>query len=183
MKAILSSFSCPLNLDVESFLHCKALEFAKHGWAQTHLVFCPYKGKPALVGYFTLANKDIRINKKAIGSNSLRRRISQFSVYDIDLKAYSMATPLIGQLGKNYSEGLNRLISGDELLKMACDKIKGIQFELGGRYAYVECEDKPRLLEFYSDNGFCIFDKRLLDPDEVEKMDGRYLIQLLKYIK
>ena len=31
-KHILSSFSCPLNLDVENFLKTKAIEFSKRGF-------------------------------------------------------------------------------------------------------------------------------------------------------
>lgn len=54
--------------------------------------------------------------------------------------------------------------------------------EVGGCFAYVECEDKHQLTDFYSRNGFCQFDKRKLDKDETDKMDGEYLIQMLKYI-
>ena len=42
-----------------------------------------------------------------------------------------MSTPLIAQLGKNYQHGYNTLITGDELLKLACDKVKEIQLSLG----------------------------------------------------
>lgn len=56
-KAILSDFSCPLNLDVEQFLHKSALEFAKQSIAKTHLVFAQYQNVPVLIGYFTLALK------------------------------------------------------------------------------------------------------------------------------
>ncbi len=35
-KEILSQFSCPLNLDVETFLHNKAIEFAKQSISATH---------------------------------------------------------------------------------------------------------------------------------------------------
>ena len=45
-KEILSEFSCPLNKDVEFFLHCKAIEFARQGIAQTQLVVTSYKDKP-----------------------------------------------------------------------------------------------------------------------------------------
>lgn len=38
-KHILSSFSCPLNLDVENFLKTKAIEFSKRGFSKTHLVY------------------------------------------------------------------------------------------------------------------------------------------------
>lgn len=184
-KEILSGFSCPLNPDVEFFLSTKAIEFAKQGWAQTHLVFASYKNEWVLVGYFALANKYIRISSKRLGkaSGSLRRRISKFASYDPVIKAYLLASPLIAQLGKNYANGYNELISGDELLTEACDKIKQIQIDVGGKFAYLECEDKPKLTDFYSRNGFCEFDHRLLDRDETDKMEGEYLVQMLKYIR
>lgn len=184
-KSILSDFSCPLNADVEYFLSKKAIEFAKQGWAQTHLVFASYKEKWVLVGYFALANKYIRISAKRLGksSSSLRRRISKFATCDSTLKAYILAAPLIAQLGKNYSNGYNELITGDELLSEACNKIQRLQFDVGGKFAYLECEDKPKLIDFYSRNGFCEFDRRMLDRDETDKLDGKYLVQMLKYIK
>lgn len=64
---------------------------------------------------------------------------------------------------------------------MACDKIARIQFDLGGKFVYLECEDKPKLIDFYTSNGFCAFDRRTLDPDETG-IDGEYLVQMLKYI-
>lgn len=182
---ILSGFSCPLNPDVEYFLSHKAVGFAKNGWAQTHLVFASYKGDWVLVGYFALANKYMRISARRLGrtSSSLRKRISKFATYDAETKSYILAAPLIAQLGKNYTNGFNSLITGDELLEEACHKIQRLQFDIGGRFAYLECEDKPKLTDFYSRNGFCEFDRRFLDRDEVDKLDGGYLVQMLKYIK
>lgn len=184
-KRILSNFSCPLNKDVEYFLSKKAIEFGKNGWAQTHLVFASYKNDWVLVGYFTLANKYIHISDKWLGksSSSLRRRISKFATHDKDLKSYILVAPLIAQLGKNYYNGYNTLITGSELLEEACEKIKRLQFDIGGKFAYLECEDKRKLVDFYSRNGFCEFDHRLLDRDEEDKLDGKYLVQMLKYIK
>lgn len=181
---ILSSFSCPLNTDVEQFLRIKAISFAKQGWAQTHLVMASYQGKPVLVGYFALANKYITISSKVFQSRSstLRKRINKFATYNPELKVYVLAAPLIAQLGKNYSNGYDRLITGDELLAFACEKISRVQYDLGGRFAYIECEDKPALVDFYSRNGFCEFDHRPLDLDETDSLAGEYLVQLLKYI-
>ena len=177
---ILSKFSCPLNGDVETFLHKKAIEFAKQGFSQTHIVFAAYKEKPQIAGYFTLANKYITINSEKISSR-LRRRINKFATFDRVIRSYCLSTPLIAQLGKNYTDGLDKLITGDELLKIACDKVARIQFELGGKLVYLECEDKPKLLDFYTSNGFCEFDRRTLDKDETG-IDGEYLVQMLKYI-
>lgn len=184
-KGVLSGFSCPLNRDVEFFLSKKAIDFAKQGWAQTHLVFASYKDQWVLVGYFALSNKYIRISAKWLGkaSGSLRRRISKFATYDSNVKSYFLAAPLIAQLGKNYTNGYNKLITGDELLVEACEKIKRLQIDVGGKFAYIECEDKEKLIDFYSRNGFCEFDIRYLDRDEVDKLEGDYLVQMLKYIK
>lgn len=185
VKNVLSGFSCPLNPDVEYFLSRKAIDFAKNGWAQTHLVFASYREEWVLVGYFALASKYIRISAKRLGSSSssVRRRIAKFATFDSDLRSYILAAPLIAQLGKNYSNGYNELISGDELLNEACQKIQKIQFDVGGKFAYLECEDKQKLIDFYAGNGFCEFDHRQLDRDETDKLDGRYLVQMLKYIK
>lgn len=184
-KNILSNFSCPMNQDVEFFLSKKAIEFALQGWAQTHLVFASYKEQWVLVGYFALANKYIRISASQLGKagSGLRKRINKFANYDPELKAYILSAPLIAQLGKNYANGYNKLISGDELLQEACNKISKIQLDLGGKFAYLECEDKLCLTDFYTRNGFCEFDTRDLDPDETDKMEGEYLVQMLKYIK
>lgn len=179
-KSVLSGFSCPMNPDVETFLKEKAIDFAKQGFSQTQLVFASYKGDPVLVGYFTLANKDMIVSSKKL-SNTWKRRLGKFSTNMPEIKAFVIPTPLIGQLGKNYSNGYNSLITGDELLGMACEMVKEAQLVLGGRFVYLECEDKPTLLEFYGRNGFCEFDRRKLDPDETG-LDGEYLVQLLKYI-
>lgn len=182
VKSILSSFSCPLNRDVEQFLLYKATEFAKQGIAATHLVFASYKERPVLVGYYTLANKYIFLKSNSL-SNTMRKRINKFATYIPETKQHVIAAPLIGQIGKNYTNNYNRLITGDELLKLACDRIERVQLNIGGKIVYLECEDKPVLIDFYSQNGFVSFGKRALESDETELMDGKYLIQMLKYIK
>ena len=179
-KELLSHFSSPLNEDVENFLKQKAIEFARQGISQTHLVMASYRDKPVLVGYFCLANKYITIQGNKL-SSTLKRRVRKFAMWDPVAKAYCLSAPLIAQLGKNYAGGLNTLITGDELLKIACDKVSKIQLDLGGKFVYLECEDKPALIEFYSSNGFCEFDNRKLDPDETG-LSGEYLVQMIKYI-
>lgn len=182
VRSFLSSYSCPLNADVETFLKQKAIEFSKQSLSQTHLIFTSYRSSPVLVGYFTLANKYITVQKDSI-SKTLRKRINRFATYDHNIESYCLSAPLIAQLGKNYTNNWHHLITGDELLKMACEKVSCIQLDLGGRFVYLECEDKPKLLEFYHSNGFCTFDQRPLDKDEESILSGKYLVQLLKYIK
>ena len=180
-KGHLSKFSCPLNQDVEQFLRQKAIEFSKQGLAQTHLVYASYKGEATLAGYFSLANKHITVKTSIIGRR-LKDRIKRFATHDPITKAYTLAAPLIAQLGKNYiTPEISRLISGDELLKLACDTVAAVQLNVGGKVVYLECEDKPKLIEFYRSNGFCEFDRRTLDKDETG-LYGEYLVQLLKYL-
>nr|WP_202943867.1 N-acetyltransferase [Natranaerobius thermophilus] len=182
VKSILSEFYCPLNIDVENFLRSgKAIEFAKQRIAATHLVFTSYKDSPVIVGYFTLASKVIVISKKSLSKN-LQKRIRKFAQYDEHLRQYTMSAPLIAQLGKNFNNRYNRLITGDELLNIACEKVEKTQLDLGGKVVYLECEDKPKLRSFYEDNGFVVFGIRRLDPDERNLFEGDYLIQLLKYL-
>lgn len=184
LKVILSDFSCDMyNKDVDMFLRDKAIVFARQGWAATHLVFASYKNKLVLVGYYTLASKYITISKKNIKSKRLANRIAKFAENNNELKRYIMSAPLIAQIGKNYNHGYNSLITGDELLKLACDKVKEIQTSIGGKFVYLECEDKMDLVDFYEGNGFINFGRRYLDKDEEEVMEGNYLIQLLKYLK
>lgn len=184
IQAILSDFSCPFNKDVDEFLQVKAMEFSRQQLAAVYLVFASYKSKPVLVGYFALAQKYFHIDtgkNGRVGSN-LRKRIKKFANYDESLQKCIVSAPLIGQLGKNYKNGYNKLISGDELLKIACDTVKEGQRILGGKLVYLECEDVPSLIRFYEKNGFYNFGYRLLDGDEQEKIKGKYLIQMLKYL-
>ena len=183
---VLSTFSCINNRDVDSFLKEKAILFDKQGWSKTHLVFTSYKNEMVLVGYFTLAPKSfviIRNNRKSrfdkIGS-TLMKRIAKHGRYDRETNQYTISAPLIGQLGKN--DKYPNLISGDVLLKYACDTVQEAQSIIGGRFVYLECEDKPGLVEFYKSNGFVSFGRRTLDADEKDFV-GHYLIQMLKYLK
>lgn len=178
IQNLLNDFECPLNNDVEYFIKNKAIEFCKQGIARTYIVSTSYKDKQVIVGYFSLTNKITKI-KKNILSSKMRKRISRFAINDELNKSYSISLPLIGQLGKNYKEDYNKLISGDILLKLACDKVREAQKILGGKFAIVECEDKEALKEFYENNGFVCFDKRNLEKDERDKNSGEYLLQML----
>lgn len=181
VKAILSGFSCPLNDDVEYFLKTKAIEFARQRIAATHLVFASFQKKPVLVGYYALANKNLSIKANCLNSK-LRSKMKRFGIYDEAYKCYDIAVPLIGQLGKNYQNDYNKLITGDELLKMACVRVYDVQRVMGGRLVYLECEDTEKLTDFYTRNGFVKFANRNLDGDEIGANTVRYLVQMLKYL-
>ena len=174
VEAILSGYSCPINDDIEDFLRHKAIAFARQGLAKSHLVFAGYQGEVVLAGYFALANKTLFIPDKAKLGKNIRRRLAKFATYVSETKMTIISAPLIAQLGKNYQNGYDRLITGDELLKMACDMIQGTQLAVGGKVAYLECEDKPSLIRFYESTGFRRFDER-------QAADQTLLVQMIRY--
>lgn len=180
-KNILSTFENNLNSDVDNFLHCKAIEFSKKGLSKTQLVLASYKNKYEIADYFTIANKNfsVKSRSKAI-SNTMRKRIAKFGTYEPNFKIYVITAPLIAQLGKNTR--FPSLITGDELLELACKEVEKVQAVVGGKIVYLECEDNEKLKEFYSRNGFVAFDKRPLDADEEVDFKGKYLVQMLKYL-
>lgn len=177
VKGILSSFSCPLNADVEKFLKEKAVEFSKRGFSKTHLVYWATQDEKekVLVGYYTIASKFITIQRNVINSKEARK-LREHGIFDEKTGAYTVAAPLIAQLGKNYADGNDSLISGSELLQMAIEKVKKVQNEVGGRFVYLECEESAKLMKFYESNRFKFFGKRALDRDETD-IKGEYLLQ------
>ena len=178
-KEILKDFKCELNKDVEYFIKEKAIEFSKQDISRTFIVMSSYREKDVIVGYFAIANKSTII-KKSILSNTKRKKLLKYAKYNTESRGYDIAIPLIGQIGKNFNNGYDKLISGDILLKFACNKIKETQNIIGGRYVFLECEDKEKLKEFYESNGFECFGKRSLEKDERDKSSGEYLLQMLK---
>lgn len=184
LQNILSGFSCPFNNDVELFLKEKAIPFERQGIAVTHLVFASYKERPVLVGYFTLASKYFHINLSSTKlSSNLKHRIRRFGIYDMDIRKEIITAPLIGQIGKNFACNYNELITGAELLKIACDAVQESQAIIGGRLVYLECEDTPKLCSFYETNGFVPFGKRMLEEKESRLFKGEYLVQMLRYLR
>lgn len=183
VKDDLSEFYCPLNPDVEYFIHEKAIEFSKQGIASTHVVYASYQGKTVMVGYYALANKIVTIRGKILESRGWRSRLNKFGTFYPELKSYICAVPIIGQLGKNYAHGYNRLIAGDDLLEFACQKVRSAQYALSGKLVYLDCEDKPELVDFYTRNGFKEFNKRPLDREEHSNDGKDYLLQMIKYFK
>lgn len=181
-KELLSTFSCPLNQDVEYFLRHTAIEFSKQSLATTYLIMASYKEKYVLAGYFALANKFFSLDKSSLPNKKWKKRLSRFAYFDSTLNKYLISAPLIGQLGKNYTNGYNKLITGDELLKLALDKVVEMQRIVGGKIVYLECEQKEKLTSFYERNGFVNFGTRPLDREETSKLSGEELVQMLRYM-
>lgn len=180
-KKLLSSFSCKKNADVQNFIKDKACEFSKQGLAKTFLVYLKTEGSVSLVGFFSLAQKTITVDSKAL-NNKHRSKIRKFSEFDANNKCFTLPVILIGQLGKNFADRNNEKILGDELLKMALDKTMEVQSMIGGKFVFLECENNQKVLNFYKRNGFRQFGERELDGDETD-IRGTTLIQLIKFLE
>lgn len=179
LKTVLSNFSCPKNSDVERFLKEQAIDFTKKNQSVTYLVFS--EDYTELLGYFTLTTKPISININSETadkfSNTVRRKISRVSEFDEITETYTLSAYLIAQLGKNYTDQANQHITGTQLLDLAINQIRDIQFLTGGMVMFLEAENHSKLMQFYKEkNGFKQFDIR-----ETANKDHTY-IQLLRII-
>jgi hypothetical protein len=173
-EAVLSTFTSIHDSDIERFIKGNAIEFSNQGIARTHLVIAEIDSRQALLGYFTLANKVLAVPREYL-SKTFEKRLGKYGVFDEGSGCYTVSMPLIAQIGKNYADGLDQLMSGDDLLALACGKVADIQSELGGKFTYLECEDTPKLVEFYKRNGF-------IRTDGGRPASNQTLIQMIKYI-
>ena len=173
---LLSGFSCPKNPDVERFLKKSAIEFTKKNQSVTYLVVSAEDVR--LLGYFTLALKPLTVRGETV-SNTVKRKLLRISELDEKSDTYTMSAYLVAQLGKNFSESEGKDITGEELLKLAWDKIKEIQYLGGGMVTFLEAENAEKLLSFYRDNRFSQFDTRQTVSDIDESHE---LVQLLRLL-
>ena len=151
LRQLLSEFFCDKNPDVERFLKEQSIEFTKKNQSVTYLVFS--NEDASLVGYFELDEENV---------------------------TYTLSAYLIAQLGKNFKDGANEKITGEQLLQAAVDTIKELQYMAGGMVIFLEADDNGKLMHFYEDeNGFKRFDtKEVKAGTENEYI----LVQLLKIL-
>ena len=173
---VLSGFSCLRNPDVERFLKKSSVEFTKKNQSVTYLVFDI--SSMVLVGYFTLALKPLTVRGETV-SNTVKKKLLRVSEWDELSDTYTMSAYLIAQLGKNFTNGADQKITGEELLALAWDKIKEIQYLGGGVVTFLEAENEEKLLSFYRDNRFSQFDTRQTASDTDEAHE---LVQLLRLL-
>ena len=177
LKQVFSTFSCNKNEDVERFLLHQSIEFTKKNQSVTYIVITPEQGQ--IVGYFTITIKPISVNADSF-SNTVKRKIARVSEQEAQNGNYSLSAYLIAQLGKNFNDGADKTITGKQLLGLAIEKIKELQYMAGGMVIFLETENEEKLLHFYEvENGFKRFDVREAKSD---KEDAHMLIQLLKIL-
>lgn len=153
LPGLISSYTCPRNPDIEHFFKHNAIEFTKKQQSVTYLAFTRGES-PLFAGYFTLTVKPFKVGVNDIPSNTWRRKIERVARFNEEKQTYSAAGYLIAQLGKNYTDGMNELVKGSEILELALNVIRRIQYRIGGMIAFLDAENNTNLIDFYTLNGF-----------------------------
>lgn len=150
-----------LNHDIEDFIKHKAIQYEKFNISRTTLVLKSNQ----FVGYFSIANKALIIEKESWDplSKSMKKKLMPGLNLDKIIPPVSPQAILVGQLGKNYDA--NPMIDGKELLAFAESQVFQAQRHSGGRFVWLECDDEPKLIEFYTLNGY-----KLLGKTEKEQL-------------
>lgn len=138
------NFYCPLNEDVEHFLKQTALTNQRMGISRTSLIYTNNKPEPLLLGYYSLALQVLDLSN--ISSKTMRKKITGFKREN----KLGAAIYLIGQLGKNYNQQANLLITGKEIFMLAMQDILDARSNVGGRIVVVECKNEEHLRNFYA---------------------------------
>jgi len=159
LKNIISNFYCSQNQDIENFLkkgsrgyNSTAVMLEDKGITRTYFVSTEeiFKEKKEILGFFSLTLKNINFTNNV--SRSQVKKIDGISPTRDSTIVY-----LIAQLSKNDLH--SNKISGEELLDLAINTLKKSQKIVGGRTIMVECEDIPKLVKFYQENGFRFLQK------------------------
>lgn len=177
LRSFLSSFSCDLDKDIETFLHNRAVEFEQLAKSRTYLVCSQDElltqniSNVTIYGYISLALKILSVPKEI--SNRMRREIDGLSAKIHGEQINDFPCYLIGQLSRNSKVDKN-VIKGTELIAFAQDVISVVVEAIGGRYIMIECKDNINLINFYKDNGF----------DEIASIPdcNQMMIQMIKKI-
>ena len=150
VRQYLSTFSCPLNQEIENFIRNKAIDFARRKLAITYVISDVVDGAGDVLGYFALTHKAIDVNGDNF-SKTDKRKLERYARYDQDRGTYTVSAFLLAQFGKNYGVDGGARIRGEELMEYVDDVLADIQRRIGGGVVYLDCEDEPRLVAFYED--------------------------------
>lgn len=158
---LLSSFSCSQDKDIEEFLHNRAIEFERINKARTYLA-CDNNalltdGKFVILGYFSVSLKVLEFSDDL--SNRKRKTLDGLSSKLHGKVIRSIPCYLIGQLAKNSNIPYELSVNGADLINCAISIIHSAEALVGGRYALIECRNKSKLLKFYTENRFELFDE------------------------
>ena len=173
LKADLSYFVSEKNPEIEEFIREKAIEFAKRKLSITYLINDATDG--VILGYFTLAHKSVILSGEGL-SKTFQKKLAVFSRLDKDTGNYVVSAFLLAQLGKNYAVEPDRRMSGKQMMELVNNVLLDVQRRIGGRVLYLDCEDNPKLKNFYFSENFKEF------TDRFSSEDKRKYIQFMRFL-
>ncbi len=147
---LIMSFESPMNLDIEDFLKHKSILYQNRNplKTKTYLVLdVSNDHQMELMGYFSLVNSPFEVND-SFSKNYWKKLTKGLT------NRKSVSAILIAQFGKNFNDQLMDSISGKNLLGHVIELIANIEHAIGLNLIYLECEDHPKLRQFYESNGF-----------------------------
>ena len=162
VSSFLHTFSSPINPGIENFIRNKAIDFAYRKLSVTYLVTDFDDGQ--ILGFFALTHKAVLIPQSRL-SNTSRKKLERFARLDRATGEYMASAFLIAQLGKNYGVDNGKRITGRELMDLANDILVNIQRQIGGGIIYLDCEDREKLIKFYTDEKFQYFGERFSEEE------------------
>jgi len=159
----ISTFKCENDVEVEKFLKLRALQFESTAKSRTYLIIAEedliIHGNVRILAYYTVALQTLKIPEEI--SNNQIKKLDGYSARKGGEKITEISAFLIGQLDKNDLFGEN--INGDVIIESALSILMRVRKLIGGRIVFVECLDKPELINFYERNGFKVFRQDPLD--------------------
>ncbi|MBE6354555.1 hypothetical protein [Treponema sp.] len=173
VRSALQEFECERNSEIEIFLKNNAIDFTKRKISVTHLIL---DDNGQIVAYFTLTHKPSNISSLSLSKSAIKT-LSRYAILDRDSNSFNISAFLIAQFGKNSAYNGSRNISGNKLMDFCFEILESVQKQVGGGIAFLECEDKKQLLNFYQNenNRFRIFGERFSESE------GKKYIQLLRF--
>lgn len=141
IKKLLKTFVCTKNIDVQDFLHNKAITFERNLRSCTYLYVS--NANKSVAGYFSLGITYTLTNKL---DKAIVKFLDGYTDETIAIPCY-----LIGQLGK--SDTCKEKI-GSFLLDDALSIIDKSQDSLKGRFVLIDSVNDEKVIEFYKQNSF-----------------------------
>ena len=163
VRSALQEFECERNSEIEIFLKNNAIDFAKRKISVTHLIL---DDNGQIAAYFTLTHKPSNISSLSLSKSAIKT-LSRYAILDRDSNSFNISAFLIAQFGKNSAYNGSRNISGNKLMDFCFEILESVQKQVGGGIAFLECEDKKQLLNFYQNenNRFRIFGERFSESE------------------
>lgn len=128
----------------------------------------------ALVGYFTLALKVLRVEASLL-SKTESSKLQRFSLPDKVNNSFIVPAILIAQFSKNFNAGF-ATISGKNLMGIALEFVRSIQSQVGGLITFLECEPIEKLVDFYKSQGFRMLRQKIISKTDKELLQMYRLI-------